>query len=46
MKNLNSELLLSGVYFLFLKGKIIYVGQSEKLLFRIASDEHREKKMG
>jgi len=44
MKNLNSELLLSGVYFLFLKKKIIYVGQSEKLLFRIVSDEHRKKK--
>ena len=44
IKQLDSELLLSGVYFLFLKGEIIYVGQSEKLLFRIASDEHREKK--
>ena len=44
MKQLDSELLLSGVYFLFLKGEIIYVGQSEKLLFRIASNEHRGKK--
>ena len=38
MKQLDSELLLSGVYFLFLKGEIIYVGQSEKLLFRISDD--------
>ena len=40
----NTELLLAGVYFLIRKGKIIYIGQSEKLLFRISDDEHRKKK--
>ena len=44
MNKLDPELLLAGVYFLMLKGEIIYVGQSEKLLFRIVSDEHRKKK--
>ena len=44
MNKLDPELLLAGVYFLMLKGEIIYVGQSEKLLFRISDDEHRQKK--
>ena len=43
MNKLDPELLLAGVYFLMLKGEIIYVGQSEKLLFRISDDEHRKK---
>ena len=43
MNKLDPELLLAGVYFLMLKGEIIYVGQSEKLLFRVAKDEHQKK---